>query len=356
MYQRGYAQPFPPRRYQPYPRPAYPVRAPGPAVYAAPRVLPPTAAVARPPAPAVAAGSAPAHLNPKSKLNEWLQRHGYQAGLPYTTVNSPGGGFQSTIELPIDGAEGQNFVTGVGATKKDAESQCAAQGLEIIAGLGLLDAAPQVVSNKAAKSKSKLPQYVPSPAAPLASYAAAAPASAAGLAPYYPENNQDNFEALKQLLLEKVTQLPGKRASTYLMMFPATEIRKRIQAALYALERDGQLAKTEPTQGRSLCPFWHPVGYTGPLGGTVEEEALGEGRSFPLSDVKATLFDVLANNPHKTCIELMSLCARQGCNQERKVIQAALYQMEREGHARKTLNTTPGAGRKWPYWEVILPA
>ena len=43
--------------------------------------------------------------------------------------------------------------------------------------------------------------------------------------------------------MEKVTQVPGKRAKAYLMMFPAGEQRKRVQAALYSLEQDGVLAK-----------------------------------------------------------------------------------------------------------------
>jgi hypothetical protein len=138
------------------------------------------------------------------------------------------------------------------------------------------------------------------------------------------------------------------------MMFPTNERRKRVQAALYSLEKDGILSKTEPTSGIKMAPFWHPAGYNGPMGGTVDEELLGEGRSFPLADLKMIIFDYLAENPHKNCLEVQSLCARSGNQQERKVIQAALYQMEKEGHAKKTLNTAPGPGRKFPTWEVVL--
>ena len=77
--------------------------------------------------------------------------------------------------------------------------------------------------------------------------------------------------------------------------------------------------QTAPTMGRDLAPFWHPVGYAGPMGGNIDESMLGEGRSFPLSDVKMVIFDVLTETPNLNCMDIKARCAKRGCVQERKV-------------------------------------
>ena len=58
-----------------------------------------------------------------------------------------------------------------------------------------------------------------------------------------------------------------------------------MNAALYQLLEEGRLCKQEPDGGRKMTPFWFPPGYTGPLGGTLSDADLGEGRALPLTEV-----------------------------------------------------------------------
>jgi hypothetical protein len=266
--------------------------------------------------------------NPKGKLNEWCQKHGHPS-LTYVTENTPSVlGFVSAVELPIDGANGLEHVTQAGITKKEAEAQAAAQGILVLQQIGLFDA----------------PSAVPPGKAKLRKLAEAARAKAVDPA------------ALKEEVLQIVHESPCLPVAAYHSMLPEGETKPRVRAALLALEQDGLVAKTASTSDIELDPFWHPVDFTGPLGGTVDEEHLIEDTSFPPADLMMILYDLLAEKPHQSCVELTNMCGRQGRWEDRKVIQNALLRMEKDGHATKTVGTSFCPGQRWPTWQTTRQA
>jgi hypothetical protein len=299
-----------------------------------PAVVPQSPALAQPPVPVtVAASDAP---NPKSKLNEWFMKAGHLA--QYITVPVEGG-FSSSLTLPLDGLSEAATCTGFASSKKAAEQQCADQAMQTLLAFGLLDILTQPSKNKSKGKKN--------PAPSVAGHPAAAPPTP-GAVPVQgwtnPAATSADFEALKQMVYQLVQNHPGRRTTTYMMMCPAGNNRKKVTAALYQLAEQGVVVKTVPTSGKNMVPFWSPLGYDGPLGGGVKDEEVGEGRSLPLSEVKMVCYDVLVGTTGLSAHEVFALTRSMGHPWEVKTINAALYSMEKDGNAEATLE---GAVKKW---------
>jgi hypothetical protein len=150
-----------------------------------------------------------------------------------------------------------------------------------------------------------------------------------------------------------VLKQPGKRTGCYGMMCPAGERRRRVNAALYQLLEEGRLCKQEPDGGRKMTPFWFPPGYTGPLGGTLSDADLGEGRALPLTEEKMVCYDILAESPGLTAREVQVKARAAGHNWEVKVINASLYAMEKDGTAQKSEEPT-AHGSAIKKWSVVM--
>lgn len=267
-------------------------------------------------------------------MNEWMTKTGHH--IPYLTQPCPEG-FSSCLVLPLEGAGEAGTAVGVAKNKKEAEAQCASNALQILGGFGLLDVlhAPPKAKRMGLKARPGQPR----PFVGAMPTEAPGPGGAAGA---------EDFAAVKGFLLQQVMATPGKRTTCYMMMCPAGEKRKRVTAALYQLAEEGQLVKHEPTAGKNMVPFWAPVGYDGPLGGGVTEADLGEGRSLPLTEVKMVCYDILAKTPCLTAWEIANQAKALGHAWEVKVINAALYAMEKESTAEAVLETLPhGINKRW---------
>lgn len=265
--------------------------------------------------------------NAKMQVNEWMNK--VNNHVPYTTEAIPGG-FTATLVLPLEGAGDAGVATGTGTNKKQAEMNCAENALAILNSFGLL--AVMAEPSKRASKGMKAPRPAPS---------AVAQGVAGGA-------YSEEFESFKQVVYEKVNQNPGKRTTCYMMMLPVGEKRKKVTAALYKLAEDGLVIKHEPTAGRNMVPFWAPPGYSGPFGGNVTEEDLGEGRALPMTEVKMVCYDVLSESPNQTAQDILAKAMALGHAWDVKCVNAALYMMEKEGTAVGSLEqSSVGVHKRW---------